>query len=207
MPLILDVLNGMFCLYCCFMVTVLLFRCFSTNCITQQYVKYFDSCFSGCLLAGFPIVHLIEMNQAFQSHQLQFRETKQNPPSSFLRSCPVCVTLGREIENCLLIIVCMHACCMLSRSSRVQLFVTLWTVARQAPLSMEFSRQEYWSALLQGIFPAQGSNSCLLCVLHQQADSLPLSHLGNFSKILNHCGPRFLGLSMEDEGTTQGSFK
>ena len=29
--------------------------------------------------------------------------------------------------------------------SRVQLFATLWTVARQALLSMEFSRQEYWS--------------------------------------------------------------
>ena len=28
-----------------------------------------------------------------------------------------------------------------------QLFVTPWTVARQAPLSMEFSRQEYWSEL------------------------------------------------------------
>ena len=26
-------------------------------------------------------------------------------------------------------------------------FVTPWTVARQAPLSMEFSRQEYWSGL------------------------------------------------------------
>ena len=31
--------------------------------------------------------------------------------------------------------------------SRVQLFVTPWTVAYQAPLSMEFSRQEYWSGL------------------------------------------------------------
>ena len=31
--------------------------------------------------------------------------------------------------------------------SRVQLFATLWTVAHQAPLSMEFSRQEYWSGL------------------------------------------------------------
>ena len=31
--------------------------------------------------------------------------------------------------------------------SRVQLFVTPWTVARQAPLSMEFSRQEHWSGL------------------------------------------------------------
>ena len=31
--------------------------------------------------------------------------------------------------------------------SHVQLFVTLWIVARQAPLSMGFSRQEYWSGL------------------------------------------------------------
>ena len=37
--------------------------------------------------------------------------------------------------------------CVLSRFSCVQLFVTLWTVARQAPLSMELSRQEYWSRL------------------------------------------------------------
>ena len=29
--------------------------------------------------------------------------------------------------------------------SRVRLFVTLWTAACQAPQSMEFSRQEYWS--------------------------------------------------------------
>ena len=29
--------------------------------------------------------------------------------------------------------------------SRVQLFVTPWTIAHQAPLSMGFSRQEYWS--------------------------------------------------------------
>ena len=31
--------------------------------------------------------------------------------------------------------------------SRVCLFVTLWTVVHQAPLSMGFSRQEYWSRL------------------------------------------------------------
>ena len=31
--------------------------------------------------------------------------------------------------------------------SRVQLFSTPWTVAYKAPLSMEFSRQEYWSGL------------------------------------------------------------
>ena len=40
----------------------------------------------------------------------------------------------------------MYAC-MLSQFSHVQLFVTPWTVALQAPLSMGFSRQEYWSGL------------------------------------------------------------
>ena len=36
---------------------------------------------------------------------------------------------------------------MLSRFSHVSLFVTLWTVARLAPLSIGFSRQEHWSGL------------------------------------------------------------
>ena len=37
--------------------------------------------------------------------------------------------------------------------SHVRLFATPWTVARQAPLSMGFSRQEYWSGLP---FPSPG---------------------------------------------------
>ena len=52
------------------------------------------------------------------------------------------------------------------------------TVASQAPPPMGFSRQEYWMchyALLQGIFPTQGSNPGLLCLLHWQAGSLPLA--------------------------------
>ena len=40
--------------------------------------------------------------------------------------------------------MCVRAC-VLSPFSCVQLLVTLWTVAHQAPLSMGFSRQEYWS--------------------------------------------------------------
>ena len=35
--------------------------------------------------------------------------------------------------------------------SRVQLFATLWTIARQTLLSMGFPREEYWSFLLQGM--------------------------------------------------------
>ena len=56
----------------------------------------------------------------------------------------------------------------------------LWTVAHQAPLSMEFSRQEYWSGLPHpslGDLPDQGSNPCLLSLLLWQVDSLPLSQL------------------------------
>ena len=43
--------------------------------------------------------------------------------------------------------------CMLSHFSHVQLFATPWTVAHQAPWSMGFSRQEYWSGLA---FPPSG---------------------------------------------------
>ena len=42
---------------------------------------------------------------------------------------------------------CMRAC-VLSCFSCVRLFVTLWIAALHAPLSMGFSRQEYWSGLL-----------------------------------------------------------
>ena len=38
--------------------------------------------------------------------------------------------------------------CLLSHISRAQLFRTLWTIARQAPLSMGSSWPEYWSGLL-----------------------------------------------------------
>ena len=40
--------------------------------------------------------------------------------------------------------VSMRAC-MLSHFSHVQPFMTPWTIAYQAPVSMGFSRQEYWS--------------------------------------------------------------
>ena len=69
-----------------------------------------------------------------------------------------------------------HAC-MLSRFSRVRLFATPWTVARQAPLSMGFSRQEYWSGLPcppPGDFPDSGIEPAFLHLLDWQLGSLPL---------------------------------
>ena len=41
----------------------------------------------------------------------------------------------------------MHACLCVCRFCCVRLFVTLWTVACQVPLSMGFTRLEYWSGL------------------------------------------------------------
>ena len=66
---------------------------------------------------------------------------------------------------------------MLSCFSRVQHYATLWTAARQAPLSMGFSRQEYWSGLScpppEDLPTMQGSNPCLFHLLHWQTGSLP----------------------------------
>ena len=55
--------------------------------------------------------------------------------------------------------------------------MTLWTGAHQAPLSMEFSRQECgvgWHALPQGIFPTQGLNLRFLGLQCWQVGSLLL---------------------------------
>ena len=58
-------------------------------------------------------------------------------------------------------------------------FATLWTIAHQAPLSMGFSRQEYWSGLhflLQGTFLTWRSNPGLL---HCRLILYSLSHQGS----------------------------
>ena len=93
--------------------------------------------------------------------------------------------------------------------SRVQLFATLWTVAHQAPLSMGFFRQEYWSGLpfpplgdlpdpgITPVFPALAGDSLLLS--HQGSAALsPLRRkfsTANLSAKSNlfgfHMGPQF----------------
>ena len=82
-----------------------------------------------------------------------------------------------------------HNCeTILSHFSCVHLFVTPWTVARQAPLSMGFSRQEYWSGLPvppPGIFPTQGRNLCLLRLLRWHVGSLPLASPGKSKNIFS----------------------
>ena len=67
----------------------------------------------------------------------------------------------------------MHTC---SVAKLCPILFDLMDCSPQGSLSMEFSRQEYWSGLpflLQGIFPTQGLNPW---PLHWQVDSLLLSH-------------------------------
>ena len=57
--------------------------------------------------------------------------------------------------------------------SHVQLFATLWTVACPAPLSMEFSRQEYWSGWLVPLPENLSNPGIKVRSPALQADSLP----------------------------------
>ena len=65
--------------------------------------------------------------------------------------------------------------------SRVQLFVTPWTVAHPAPLSMGFSRKEYWSVLPflpPEDLPDPGIDSFSLCLLPWQVEFFTTEPLG-----------------------------
>ena len=69
-----------------------------------------------------------------------------------------------------------------------RLFATLWTVPHQAPLSMGFSRQEYWSGLFcppPGVYLTQEWNPHLLPLLYWQVGSLQLAPPGKPRNILD----------------------
>ena len=76
--------------------------------------------------------------------------------------------------------------CICRMLSCVQLLATFWTVAREAPLSTGFSRQEQWSGLPcppPGDLLTQGSNPSLPCLLRWQAGSLPLDPRGGPTQV------------------------
>ena len=79
--------------------------------------------------------------------------------------------------------VCVCSDCAQSLSY-VQFFVTPWTVAHQAPLSMEFSRQEYWSGVpfttpghLSLQFSSVAQSCPTLCdPMNRSSPDLPIHH-------------------------------
>ena len=125
--------------------------------------------------------------------------------------CPLCSRMsssscGKDLNWALItaaitaVILTECLCvCMLSCFSRVRLCATLWTAVCQAPLSMGFSRQEYWSGchdLLQGINPTRFvpnpgiKPTCVKSNLHWQESSLLLMPPGKPIECLpcaKHC--------------------
>ena len=86
-----------------------------------------------------------------------------------------------HVYVCICVCVCVCAC-VLSSSSCVWFFATLWTVTHQAPLSMGLSRQEHWSGLpgpAPGDLPHPGIEPMSPAAPALQVDSLPLSHQGS----------------------------
>ena len=113
----------------------------------------------------------------------------------------------------------INVLCYAQSLNRIRLFATPWTIAHQAPLSVGFSRQEYWSglscpppgnlpnpvllqyrwifyhvscqgspktlecslSLLQGNFPTQESNQCLLHCRQLSYQGSPQVSLGIFN--------------------------
>ena len=79
---------------------------------------------------------------------------------------------------------CHLLCCAML--SCVWFFSTPWTVAHQAPLSMEFSRQEYWSKLpfsSPGDLPNPGIEPMSLASAAFHVDSLALSHQNDWNQL------------------------
>ena len=88
-------------------------------------------------------------------------------------SFPNTIILGTRFQH-------MHLDAGVSHSVVSWLFAAPWTVAHQAPLSMEFSRQEYWSKLpcpLPGDLPNPGTEHCRQILYH-------LSHQGSHQLIV-----------------------
>ena len=87
--------------------------------------------------------------QAAYKANLSKQQLQTVAPSTIERNCK-CYQFGNK-NNVSILNVEIH---VLSRFGHVWLFVTPWTVAHQAPLSMEFSRQKYFSGLT---FPSPGN--------------------------------------------------
>ena len=110
------------------------------------------------------------------SYVIKFQRVK-----AFWLKSVVIFVLHAKLSLYIYICIYLYAC-MLSHFSCVQLFVTLWTVAHQAPLSMGFSRSEYWSELPcppPCYLPASGIEPKSPVAPTLQADSLSLSHQGS----------------------------
>ena len=125
--------------------------CILPPCIFDLYVEYIkliaglDESQAGIKIDGRNSNNLIYAdNSAFQA------ESEEELKSLLMKVAEESEMPGLHFsiqENKIIAISHIMHECMLSRFSYVQLFATLWTAAGQAPLSMVFCEQEYWSGL------------------------------------------------------------
>ena len=92
----------------------------------------------------FPSIRVFLMSQLFASSGQSVRASASILPIYIWDWFPSGLSglISLQFSMCVYIYISV---CVLSHFTRVQLFVTLWTVARHAPLSMGFSKKEYWS--------------------------------------------------------------
>ena len=140
--------------------------------------------FSEHVLSFFSLTRVVFLSQFNHSSGVQSRQSAAHSrgsreqgcggcPFSLLLASLACPLPGPSLQPALL----LHA----QSLSRVQLFATPWTIPHQAPLSMGFPRQEYWSGLpfpSPGDLPNPGIGPMSPV---WQTSSLSLCHLGNKS--------------------------
>ena len=123
-----------------------------------------------------PTPHKVQKSHAEKGHEWK-KERDWNLPRYTHTHTHTCVRTHTRIYLCTYAPLLLFWCCA-SALSPVWLSATPWTIARQAPLSVGFSRQEYCSGLL---FPFLGdlpNPGIKLASPALQADSVSLRHLG-----------------------------
>ena len=137
----------------------------------QRHWEYVLSLKSGACLAVIDISH----NQDTLGNLSRvYAQLSHNPRCKLLY---LCVPGQATFPN--LTQLSWNMCLCVQSFSQVQLFATTWTAAHQAPLSMGFSRQEYWSGLPfppPGDLPHPGNEPTSPAL---QAYSLPLRPRGS----------------------------
>ena len=110
------------------------------------------------------MLHLLTFHHVYDNNKLRFNNLLK-------------LILHPQIDY----VKCFLPAYMLSCFSRVQLFETLWSAPCQVPLSMGFSRHQYWSGLPcppPGDLPHSGLNPHLIMLLALHVGSLPLAPPG-----------------------------
>ena len=143
-------------------------QCFPPLAFALPYLRFFITwLFKKWLIEVFNLCRLY-LSHCFSVHTLRtiigILLVKIQGDSIFMEY----VIVGLTATDCVFLLSCL---------SCVWLCATLWTLVARLLYPRDspgMNTEVGCHALLQGIFPTQGSNQCLLCLLHWQTGSLPL---------------------------------